>query len=158
LEDSWWLLLLGGLAVIIGGWVVARVLWVRLTPPEGRMVTRAEAPALHALLDDLRRKLRASGFHRVFITTACNAGVNEVPRLGVFGWPRHYLQLGLPLLESLTVPELRAVLAHEFAHLSARHGRLGGWLYRLRRSWDQIFEKLRQPYVQEAVSMRPLLV
>jgi len=158
LEESWWLLGLGGVILVFGGWAVARVLWVQLTPPEGRVVSRAEAPALHAMLDDLRRRLRASGFYRVVISSACNAGVSEVPRLGVLGWPRHYLELGLPLLESLTVPELRAVLAHEFAHLSARHGRLSGWLYRLRRSWDQIFEKLRQPYVRGAVSMRPLLV
>jgi Zn-dependent protease with chaperone function len=158
LEDGWWLLLVGGLILTLGGWAVARVLWVRLTPPEGRVVTRAEAPALHAMLNDLRHRLRAAGFHRVVVTSACNAAVSEVPRLGVLGWPRHYLQLGLPLLESLSAEELRAVLAHEFAHLSRRHGWLSGWLYRLRRSWDQIFEKLRQPYVQGAVSMRPLLV
>ncbi len=158
LEDGWLLLLIGGLILAFGGWAVARVLWVRLTPPEGRVVTRAEAPALHGMLDDLRHRLRAAGFHRVIVTSACNAAVNEVPRLGVLGWPRHYLQLGLPLLESLSAAELRAVLAHEFAHLSARDGRISGWLYRLRRSWDQIFEKLHQPYVQGAVSLRPLLV
>ena len=45
------------------------------------------------------------------------------PRLGVFGWPRRVLDLGLPLLESLSPAEFEAVLAHECTHLSKRHGR-----------------------------------
>jgi len=158
LDGGWLLLLFGVLILVFGGWAVMRVLWVRLKPPEGRVVPRCEAPALHAMIDDLRRRLGASSFHRVIITPACNAAVSEVPRLGVLGWPRHYLQLGLPLLECLSATEIRAVLAHELAHLSSRHGRLTGWLYRLRRSWEQIFEKLRQPYVRGAVSLRPLLL
>ena len=158
LESGWFLMLLGSLILTIGGWAAVQVLWVRLTPPEGRVVTRAEAPALYAMLNGLRRRLRASGFHRVIITSDCNAGVSEIPRLGVFGWPRHYLQFGLPLLECLSAEEVRAVLAHELAHLSARHGWQNGWIYRQRRSWEQIFEKLRQPRARDAVSFRPIFV
>jgi Zn-dependent protease with chaperone function len=158
LESGWLLLLIGSLILTFGGWAAARVLWVRLTPPEGRAVSRREAPALYAMLDGLRRRLRASGFYRVIITTDCNAAVSEIPRLGVFGWPRHYLQFGLPLLECLSAEEVRAVLAHEYAHLSARHGWINGWIYRQRRSWEQIFEKLRQPRSLDSVSLRPILV
>lgn len=158
LESGWLFLLVGSIILLFGGWAVIKGLWVRLEPPEGRIVSRREAPALHAMLDDLSRRLQASRFHRVIITPDCNAAVNEIPRLGVLGWPRHYLQIGLPLLECLSASEVRAVLAHEFAHLSSRHGRLGNWLYRLRRSWDQIFTQLRQPYTQGAVSLRPLLL
>jgi Zn-dependent protease with chaperone function len=155
-NGGWFLLLVGGLILIFGGWAVLRVLWVRLTPPDGRVVTRREVPALFAMLDDLRRRLGASGFHRVLISGDCNAGVTEIPRLGMFGWPRHYLQIGLPLLECLSASEVRAVLAHEFAHLSSRHGRLTNWLYRLRRSWAQMFEG-RQQHRPGTVSFRPLV-
>ena len=55
-----------------------------------------------------------------------NAGVREVPRLGLLGWPRTYLEIGLPLSMAVAQEEIRAILAHEFAHLSARHGRSGG--------------------------------
>jgi Zn-dependent protease with chaperone function len=158
LEGGWLLMLIGALILTIGGWAVLRVLWVRLTPPEGRLVSPREVPALHAMLTDLRHRLRSTGFYRVIITPDFNAFVCEIPRLGVFGWPRHYLQIGLPLLECLSASEVRAVLAHECAHLSARDGRISNWLYRLRRSWDQIFAKLREPYVRGAVSLRPLLV
>ena len=158
IADGWPFWFLGGCALLGGGAAVVRALWVRLAPPEGRVVTRREAPALHAALEDLRRRLGASPFHRVVVTGDCNAAVNEVPRLGVLGWPRHWLQLGLPLMESLSAAELRAVLAHEFAHLSGRHGRFAAWIYRLRRSWDQVFARLREPYVKSAVSLRPLLL
>lgn len=158
IAEGWPFWFIGGCALVGGGVAVGRALWVRLTPPEGRIVTRREAPALHALLDDLRRRLGATGFHRVVITGECNAAVHEIPRLGVLGWPRHWLQLGLPLMESLSAAEFRAVLAHEFAHLSGRHGRFGAWIYRLRRSWDEVFTRLREPYVKGAVSLRPLLV
>lgn len=156
--EGWpfWFLGIGGL---LGGAVaVSRALWVRITPPEGCVVTRREAPALHGLLDELRGKLHAGRFHRVVVTGVANAAVSEVPRLGVLGWPRHWLQLGLPLLESLSAAELRAVVAHEFAHLSGRHGRFGTWIYRLRRSWDQVFARLHEPRVEGAISLRPLLL
>src|SRR6187402_1249212 len=156
-ENTWLPLGIGGIILLSGSWAVGRILWVRLKPPEGRVVPRKEAPALHAMLDQLRAKLRAAPFHRVIVTAEWNASVYEVPRLGVFGWPRHYLSLGLPVLENFSVAEVRAVLAHEFAHLSARHGRVGSWLYRLRRSWEPIFAKLSQPYIRGAVTLRPLM-
>jgi Zn-dependent protease with chaperone function len=158
LENGWLLMLVGSLVLTFGGWAAIRVLWVRLTPPLGRAITRAEAPALHTMLDGLRGRLRASGFYRVIITADCNAAVSEIPRLGVFGWPRHYLQFGLPLLECLSAEEVRAVLAHELAHLSGRHGWVSGWIYRQRRSWEQIFERLRQPRQRGSISLRPILV
>ena len=40
--------------------------------------------------------------------------------------------IGLPLLEVLTVAELRAVLAHEFGHFHGGDTSLGPWLYKTR--------------------------
>lgn len=157
LGEGWPLLALGSVALLAGAVAMWRALWVRLSPPVGCTVTPHEAPALHAMLDELRGQTGSSAFHRVVVTGACNAAVHEVPRLGLLGWPRHYLQLGLPLLESLSTEEVRAVVAHEYAHLSARDGRFGAWIYRLRRSWEQVFARLREPRVRGRVSLRPLL-
>jgi Zn-dependent protease with chaperone function len=155
LAQSWWLLLLGLLILLIGGVNALRALWVRVKAPEGRGVTEKEAPALFDMLHSLRRDLGTPAFDQVLVTAACNAGVNEVARFGVLGWPRHYLQLGLPLLECLSAEELRAVLAHEYAHRSRRHGRVSGWIYRLRGSWEQVFTEFRnRPHVRGEVSLR----
>ena len=66
----------------------------------------------------------------------------ERPRLGPLGWPRRYLILGLPLMATLSPPEFRAVLAHEFAHLRGGHARFGNWIYRLRQTWGQLLAQL----------------
>src|SRR5678816_2321543 len=79
------------LAVLLaGGGSVLRVLLVRLEPPEGRVISRREAPQLYELLDELRRELRSAPFHQVLAGPMCNAAVVQVPRLGVLGWPRNY--------------------------------------------------------------------
>ena len=145
----------GGLIFCIGIARTWRVLRFRIAPPEGRELRRHEAPALFAMLDEVRSKLGAACFHRVFVDGRCNAGVVQVPRLGLFGWARNHLVLGLPLLEAMSVEEVRAVVAHECCHLSAEHGRFGNWLYRLRSSWEQQFERDRAQRAPGHVSLRP---
>jgi len=130
-------LVLGG-----GGSSLLRLVWVRSTLPQGRELTAKEAPALFSLLEELRGRLQAPSFDRVLLDDRCNASVVQQPRLGIFGWHRYLLVLGLPLLEGLSPDEARAVLAHELAHLSRRHGRTGRWIYYLRRSWENAFEQL----------------
>src|ERR1041385_6432264 len=135
--------LLGSLILFGGGWAVLKALLIRIPAPKGAPVTRAEAPALFALLDDLRAQLRSVPFHHVLVVPEHNAAVVQVPRLGVLGWSRNYLLLGMPLLEAHSPEEVRAVLAHEFAHLSRAHGRFSHWIYRLRRSWENVFRQFR---------------
>lgn len=137
--------LVGGLILFVGGWAAVRPLLVQLPPPPGRAVTRAEVPELFAVLAELQTRLHAPPFHEVLIDGDCNASVGQRPRLGLLGWSRNYLLLGLPLLEGLSRAEMRAVLAHEFAHLSRDHGRFSHWLYRLRRSWEEVFQQLARP-------------
>lgn len=134
------------LGVVAGGltWAILRGLFVRIHPPEGLRLKREETPELFALIEELRTEIEAPHFHRVLITGEHNAGVVQIPRLGVFGWHCNYLMLGLPLLQGVSVEEFRAILAHEFAHLSGAHGKFGAWLYRLRRTWQQVFEQLER--------------
>lgn len=127
-------------------WAILRGLWVRLEPPQGLRLDRDRAPALFALLDDLQHSLDCPPFHEVLIVSSYNAAVVQIPRLGILGWHKNYLLVGLPLLFSLGPEEFKAVLAHEFAHSSRGYGRLGNWLYRVRRSWERVFEQMaRQP-------------
>ncbi len=121
---------------------VLRGLQVRIEPPGGWPVTREQAPRLFALLEELRGSLNCQPFHHVHMVSDLNAAVVQIPRLGIFGWHRNYLVLGLPLMASLSPEEFRAVLAHEFAHSSRGHGRFGNWLYRVRRTWAQVIGQM----------------
>lgn len=99
---------------------------------------------LFETVDKLRRQLRAPRFHDILLMADDNAAVVQTPRLGIFGWYRNSLLLGLPLMQVTSTDEFRAVLAHEFAHLSGAHGKLSAWIYRLRRSWARTFEELER--------------
>lgn len=130
--------------VLVGGLGLAilRALRVKMEPPHGIRVTRQECPELFAALDDIHRRLRSARPHVVLVSADLNACVVQVPRLGVFGWQKNYLVMGLPLMQALAPEECRSVLAHEFAHLSRNHARFGAWIYRIRRTWEGVFEQL----------------
>lgn len=117
---------------------------VSMPEPEGSKVTRQEAPALFALLDDLQTTLKAPRFQSVLLTRELNAGVVQVPRFGLLGWQKNFLLLGLPLMQALSPEEFKAVAAHEEGHLSGSHGRFGGYIHRLRLMWTQVLDNLRQ--------------
>lgn len=125
-------------------WAVLRAMAVKLEPPSGAQIRRQNAPELFACIDDVRAKAGAPRAHKVLITDDFNAAVVQHPRLGIFGWPRNYLILGLPLMQALDLPEFRAVVAHEFGHLSGAHGKFGAWIYRLRTGWERLTHALEQ--------------
>jgi Zn-dependent protease with chaperone function len=139
-----WLLKLGklGLLLAIPLWLLVKssvqALFTRLPKPQGREIRRPEAPALFAALDDMQRRLKGPRFHHVLIDDEMNAAVVQRPAFGLFGWPRNYLILGLPLLEGLQPDEALAVVAHEYGHLAGAHGRFGAYIYRLRNTWGTI--------------------
>ncbi|MBX3355865.1 MAG: M48 family metallopeptidase [Phycisphaeraceae bacterium] len=127
-----------GLVILVVLGVVLRALFLRVPKTEGREITRNEAPALFDMLDELRQRVNAPKIHRVIVVPAINAGIQEWPRLGLLGWFRRELVLGLPLMQALTVEQFRSVMAHELGHLSPRHHRLAHWMRRQRMRWSQM--------------------
>jgi Zn-dependent protease with chaperone function len=135
--------------------MVARAMWVRLDPPKGRPITTYDASELFELIDKLRRSLGAPRFHHVLITDEFNAAVVQTPQLGLLGWYRNTLLIGLPLMKALTRQQLAAVLAHEFGHLAGGHGRLGNWIYRLRFGWVRLAQALQERRSLGSFAFRP---
>ena len=123
-------------------WMLGKALWVRFTPPEGIALRPGEAPALMAEIEHVRTAMKAPRVHQVLISGDHNAGVSQYPRLGVLGWYRTYLVLGLPYMASMPPGEFRAVLAHEFGHVSRAHGRFGAWVGRVRLTWLRLMHDM----------------
>lgn len=140
-------------ASMIGVSAVVRALLVRVQPPEGRTLTSEEAPQLFAAIDDVLQRMaisrRASRRHTSLACVTLNEefslAVWSIPRWGAFGNPVHHLQLGIPLLAVLGVAEIKALLAHEIAHLGGEHGKYEAWIYRQRRIWRALQHKLAAP-------------
>lgn len=121
---------------------LVRALWVRFDAPEGRLLAPHEAPALHAEVERLRAAASAPPLAGIVIDARLNAAAASLPRLLGLAGHRHYLVLGLPLLHLLDRDEAAAVIAHEFGHFGEQHGRLTGWLYRVRFTWYRAVDGL----------------
>jgi Zn-dependent protease with chaperone function len=115
-----------------------RALFIRLPAPEGREIMQADAPPLFAALQRMREQMGGPRFHHVLVVDDLQAAVVQRPAFGLVGWPRNYLLLGLPLLESMPPEEALAVVAHEYGHLAAAHGRFSAYVYRLRHTWGTV--------------------
>jgi Zn-dependent protease with chaperone function len=138
-------------------WIVLKALWLKMAPPDGTEITRNDAPELFAMIEELRRALRSPRFHHVLITDDFNAAVVQAPRLGIFGWCRNYLLIGLPLAKALSLEQFRAVLAHEFGHLAKGHGRMSNWIYRQRLRWTRLMATLEAAESFGLFLFRPFL-
>ncbi|SNT11310.1 Zn-dependent protease with chaperone function [Asanoa hainanensis] len=116
----------------IGALAVAMWRAIRDKPEldEGVPLTEAEAPELWATVRELAAAVRTRMPDEIRLVPEVNAAVSEHPRLlGLLGG-RRYLYIGLPLLQAMTVDQLRAVIAHELGHYSGMHTQLAGVAYR----------------------------
>jgi Zn-dependent protease with chaperone function len=118
----------GGFIPVIRGWLADRIAgWGGVIEAMGgaRVVSESRDPDND--FGPILRRLDAPGLFEEVAEVARRLGVRPpeeirlafLPCCGVVAWRRsRALLLGLPLLEVLTLAELRAILAHELAHLA----------------------------------------
>lgn len=117
----------------------------RLGPvPHGVAITQQEQPELW---EQVRAAAEVTGERppdELYLVAEVNAGVAEQSRLLGLLPGRRRMLLGLPLLAGMTVPRLRAVLAHEFGHYGHLGTRLGGVTMRGREAVLHTVEVFRE--------------
>ncbi|MBY8877165.1 M48 family metallopeptidase [Actinacidiphila acidipaludis] len=111
--------------------------------PDGYEVTARAQPELWAEVGEAARLAGTRAPDRVVLIGDVNAAVAERTRLLGLVPGRRSLYLGVPLLTGLTVPRLRAVLAHEFGHYGHRDTRLAGITMRGRVAMTHTIESFR---------------
>lgn len=102
--------------------------------PGGKMedqeVTAAQQPRLFEFLNRLADEAGAPRPHRVFLSPLVNAAVFYDLTILNFLFPsKKNLEIGLGLVNALSLSELKAVLAHEFGHFAQRSMAVGRWVY-----------------------------
>jgi Zn-dependent protease with chaperone function len=127
------------LAIVV--WILLKAVWVKFEEPTGYVLERKQFHKLFDTIDQLRLQLKSLPIHQVILTPELNAAVVQTPRLGIFGWQKNTLIIGLELMLILSADEMRAVLAHELGHLSRNHSRFNGWIYRARIMWQKVMEE-----------------
>jgi Zn-dependent protease with chaperone function len=155
------LLVLGGIVPVIRGWLqndvdrwsdVTQVLGGVCVSTEthdpdadiGPVMTRIDAPRLFTMVEAVARRLGVKPPGQIRLS--------YLPCCGVVAWNRdrsRALIIGLPLLRVLTQSELRAVVAHELAHLArgdaTRAARSARFIEGLELALDRQSEKARGP-------------
>ena len=115
----------------------------RVPAPEGMPLGRSEGRALYDFVEQIGRAVDAPPVDSITITGAFNASAAAyLPPWRIRR--RRTLVVGLPVLATLSVAELRAVIAHELAHFSGAFDPFAAWVYRTRRSWFAILASLNQ--------------
>ncbi|TCT19342.1 Zn-dependent protease with chaperone function [Melghiribacillus thermohalophilus] len=122
--------------------IVLRAVTFRIKPPGGLEIKKDQAPLLFDMLEDIKKKIQSPKIHKVLITSDFNAAISQVPRLGMFGFHKNYLIIGLPLMHALTADQFKSVIGHELGHLSRKHGKFSSWIYRVRESWLKVIDVL----------------
>jgi Zn-dependent protease with chaperone function len=114
-----------------------RAVWGRPCEPKDLALTREQAPALFETVEEIRRDLMAPRVHAILIGESLDVSLVTMPRLGLFGQPRNYLTIGMPMLFAASPAELRALLTHELGHFARRDAerRFSSWIYQLRLRW-----------------------
>ncbi|HZV87399.1 MAG TPA: M48 family metallopeptidase [Candidatus Binatus sp.] len=134
------LLVLGG--IIVG----ATILWSLVPRREkfeapGLLLEPPAHPRLFAELQAIAAALNEPLPREVYLVGQVNAFVAD--RGGIMGFgSRRVMGIGLPLLSSLTVSEMRAVLAHEFAHYYSGDTRMGPWVYKTQSAMIRAFRNI----------------
>lgn len=93
-------------------------------------ITEAEQPALFGFIRKLATDTQTPFPKRIYLSADVNACVFYDSSFWSMFFPvRKNLQVGLGLVNSLSVSEFKAVIAHEFGHFSQRSMKLGSFVY-----------------------------
>ena len=118
-------------AALIAAFMIKGLFFIRRGKPEGLTELREQdQPRLFNFLHKLADQAGAPRPHKVYASARVNAAVfYDLSLLNFFLPSRKNLEIGLSLVNALTLGELRAVLAHEFGHFAQRSMAVGRWVY-----------------------------
>ncbi len=147
---TWWLFTSAGripiklifFMVVGGGIVLWSVLprWDSFEAP-GPLLTAEKHPRLFEVIRAVAMRTGQPVPHEVYLVSDVNAFVAN--RGGIMGFgSRPVMGIGLPLLQGLSIAEMKAVIAHEFGHYVGGDTRLGPWIYKTRAAIARSVENL----------------
>src|SRR5438067_912250 len=123
------------IACLIGAFTILRSILPmreRFEQP-GPRLENPDAPLLFDLIQDVARQTGQELPSEVYLIPDVNAWVvQRGSLLGAGGY--RVLAIGYPLLQSMSVSQIRAVLAHEFGHFCAADTKLSPLIYRTTKS------------------------
>ena len=97
-------------------------------------ITEEEQPVLFAFIRKVAEDTQTQFPKKIFLSADVNASVSYNSSFWSMFLPvKKNLQIGLGLVNSISISEFKAVLAHEFGHFSQRSMKLGSFVYQVNR-------------------------
>lgn len=93
-------------------------------------ITRNQEPQLFAMIDEIVLKVGTDFPKKVYLSDQVNASVFYDSSFWSMFLPiRKNLHIGMGLINSVTVEELKAIVSHEFGHFSQKTMKVGSYVY-----------------------------
>jgi heat shock protein HtpX len=109
-------------------------------------LTEDEQPELLKLIAAVALATGQRKPRHIYLLIDVNAWVAQ--RGGLMGFrSQRVMGIGLPLLETLTIDQLKAVIAHEFGHYHGGDTMLGPWIYKTRAGIERTITKLEESWI-----------
>ncbi|CAM3568130.1 M48 family metalloprotease [Elizabethkingia occulta] len=129
---GFWTILIAGAMIGMGGivfvFLIKFLFSVSKDNYEKIRITKEQEPALFQLIEETYQQVGAPAPKHVFLTTDVNAFVSYDSSFWSMFLPvKKNLTIGLGLINSTTVSELKSILAHEFGHFSQRSMKVGSY-------------------------------
>jgi Zn-dependent protease with chaperone function len=107
---------------------------------------QSDCPQFFQVVYEVGQQVETRPVDQVFVAPGSEIGVHQEGRgpFGVFGVKRRVLTVGLATLRYLNVTELRAVLAHEYAHFSHKDTANGRFIHQVTLSIGQALNGMAQ--------------
>jgi Zn-dependent protease with chaperone function len=130
-SDNLWVWLAGACAAFLAIFMLKGLFFIKKGAYSAEVeVTARNEPALFEFIHRLADEAGAPRPARVYLSPRVNAAVfYDISILNLLFPSRKNLEIGLGLVNVLTVEELKAVLAHEFGHFAQRSMLIGRWVY-----------------------------
>lgn len=94
------------------------------------LVTQPEQPELFKMIDEIVAEVGTDFPKKVYFSSEVNASVfYDSSFWSMFLPVRKNLHIGLGLMNTISIDELKAILAHEFGHFSQKSMRTGSYVY-----------------------------
>ncbi len=123
--------IVGACAVFLAVFMLKAIFFVKRGGTDDSIeVTAEQQPKLFEFLYQLADRADAPRPHKVFLSARVNAAVfYDLSIVNLLLPSKKNLEIGLGLVNALSIGELRAVLAHEFGHFAQRAMAVGRWVY-----------------------------
>lgn len=129
--------------VIIGltmVWVVLKSIFSKPASGSfGLKKNEEQIPRVYAVAREVAARIGTEPVDEVYLGPGSSIGVHQEGRgpFGIFGKKRRVLTLGMSALHCLTIGELQAVLAHEYAHFSHQDTFYNRFIYQVQLSIER---------------------